>query len=97
MRKYHHSLEEVRKQMDVRFIMKKILYSERASTVLLEEHQAKILHLQEPLTLEEAEMIRKDHTFYENLSKYYFNESGETTGDVAIHPINLIESSSNRV
>ena len=27
MRKYHHSLEEVRKQMDVRIIMKKILYS----------------------------------------------------------------------
>ena len=53
--------------MDVRFIMKKILYSERVSNVVLDEHQSKILHLQEPLTLEEAEMIRKDHTFYENL------------------------------
>lgn len=54
MQKYHHSLVEVRKQMDVRIIMKKILYSEKLADVVLDEHQRKILHLQEPMTLEEA-------------------------------------------
>ena len=54
MKIYHRSLHETRKQMDVRLIMKKILYAERVSSAVLEEHKSKILHLQEPLTLEEA-------------------------------------------
>ena len=46
MQKYHRSLEEVRKQMDIKLIMKKIIYTERATNVLLEEHQENLLHLQ---------------------------------------------------
>ena len=78
MRKYHHSLEEVRKQMDIRIIMKKILYSEKLAEVVLDEHQRKVLHLQEPMTLEEAELIRRDHRFYQNLKKFYFEEEKGT-------------------
>lgn len=51
MAAYHRSLEEVRKQMDIRLIMKKILYSERMAIAVFDSHKAKILHLQEPLTL----------------------------------------------
>ena len=43
---YHRSLEEVRKQMDMRLIMKKVLYSERMAIAVFDEHKAKILHLQ---------------------------------------------------
>ena len=71
METYHNSLEEVRKQMDIRLIMKKILYSERMAIAVFDEHKAKILHLQEPLTLEEAEEIRKDHRLYEKLEKNF--------------------------
>lgn len=35
MAEYHYSLEEVRKQMDVRLIMKKILYSERVTFAVM--------------------------------------------------------------
>ena len=78
MRKYHRILEESRKQLDIRLILKKVLYAERVATAVLDKHKAKVLHLQEPLTLEEAEVIRKDHEFYYNLQKYYFpNEGGE--------------------
>ena len=52
MKKYKDSLTEVRKQMDIRLIMKKILYAERLGIVLLDEPKAKILHLQAPITLE---------------------------------------------
>ena len=55
--------------MDIRLIMKKILYSERMAIAVFDEHKAKILHLQEPLTLEEAEEIRKDHRMYEKLER----------------------------
>ena len=79
MRTYHHSLVEVRKQMDVRFVMKKILYAERVSNALLDTHKKEILYLQEPLTLEEAEMIRRDHNFYDKLEKFYF--SGEAVSE----------------
>lgn len=48
---YHRSLLEVRKQMDIRLVMKKILYSERMAIAVFDEPKAKILHLQEPLTL----------------------------------------------
>lgn len=57
--------------MDIRLVMKKILYSERMGYVVLEEHQAKILHLQEPLNLKEAEKIRKQYRMYEALIKFY--------------------------
>lgn len=52
MEVYFRSLEEVRKQMDIRLVMKKILYSERMAIAVFDEAKAKILHLQEPLTLE---------------------------------------------
>ena len=67
MKKYHHSLEEVRKQMDIRLITKKILYAERMSFAIFDEHQAKVLHLQEPLTLEEAEEIRKNYGLHRRI------------------------------
>ena len=51
MEMYERSLEEVRKQMDIRLVMKKILYSERMAIAVFDEPKAKILHLQEPLTL----------------------------------------------
>ncbi len=51
MEVYFRSLEEVRKQMDIRLVMKKVLYSERMAIAVFDEHKAKILHLQEPLTL----------------------------------------------
>lgn len=73
MKVYFNSLEEVRKQMDIRLVMKKVLYSERMAIAVFDEPKAKILHLQEPLTLEEAEKIRKDHLFYDKLAKKYFN------------------------
>lgn len=73
MEVYFRSLEEVRKQMDIRLIMKKILYSERMAIAVFDEPKAKILHLQEPLTLEEAEQIRKDHRFYDKLESKYFD------------------------
>jgi hypothetical protein len=44
-------MESARLHMDMRLIMKKIIYSERVADVLLEKHEAKALHLQEPMTL----------------------------------------------
>ena len=38
MKEYHRMVEEARKQMDVRLILQRILYSERAIRVLLEDH-----------------------------------------------------------
>lgn len=40
---------------------------------VFDEPKAKILHLQEPLTLEEAEKIRKDHLLYDKLARKYFD------------------------
>ena len=77
MRKYHYALNESRKQLDIRLVLKKMLYAEKVATAVLGKHKAKVLHLQEPLTLEEAEQIRKDHDFYENLKKYYFHQEEE--------------------
>ena len=74
MEKYHQSLKAIRKEMDIRLIMKKILHVEKVADALLEEHQKRVLHLQEPLTLEEAEILRKDHRFYERLERYAFLE-----------------------
>lgn len=36
--------------MDIRLILKKILHVEKVADALLEEHQRKALHLQDPLT-----------------------------------------------
>lgn len=46
MKKYDQSLEEIRKQMDIRLILHKIQFTERVANALLEKHQVKILHLQ---------------------------------------------------
>ena len=53
--------------MDIRLITKKILYAERMSFAIFDEHQAKVLHLQEPLTLEEAEEIRKNYGLHRRI------------------------------
>jgi hypothetical protein len=50
--------------MDIRLVMKKVLYSERMAIAVFDEHKAKILHLQEPLTLSEAGEIRNNHRLY---------------------------------
>jgi hypothetical protein len=50
--RYHRFLEEVRKQMDMRLIMKKILYTERLGLAILDTHKYKALHMQEPITLD---------------------------------------------
>lgn len=40
--------------MDIRLLMKKVTYAERMAVAVFDEPKAKILHLQEPLTLEDA-------------------------------------------
>lgn len=59
--------------MDIRLLMKKVTYAERMAVAVFDEPKAKILHLQEPLTLEDAEIIRKDHLLYDKLAKKYFD------------------------
>lgn len=46
MQKFHRSLEEVRKQMDIRLLMKKVMYAERMAIAIFDHPKAKILHLQ---------------------------------------------------
>ncbi len=53
--------------MDIRLMMKKVQYSERTAIAVFDEPKAKILHLQQPLTLFEADQIRKGYRFYEKL------------------------------
>jgi p-aminobenzoyl-glutamate transporter AbgT len=51
---YSDALDEIRKQMDVRLMMKRLGYCEKGLQILLEDHRAKVLHLQRPLTLDEV-------------------------------------------
>lgn len=73
MRKYHNCMEEVKCEMDIRLMMKKVQYSERTAIAVFDEPKAKILHLQQPLTLFEADQLRKSYRFYEKLEQKYFD------------------------
>lgn len=46
MQKYHQSMEEIRKQMDIRLILHKVEFAERVANAVLEKHQIKGLHCQ---------------------------------------------------
>ncbi len=61
MQQYDKSLTEVRKQMDVRLIFKKILFTERLAHVLLTPSQVTALHLQDKITISQAEEIRQNY------------------------------------
>ena len=58
MKGYHDAFEEVRKQMDIRLVMKKIQFSERVNKAQIDANKLMLLQLQEPMTLEESEMER---------------------------------------
>jgi hypothetical protein len=51
MQRYHHSLEEVRKQMDIRLLLSKFHYTEKMGVAILDEPKIKTLYLQEPLSI----------------------------------------------
>ena len=52
--------EEMVRQLDVVYLIKRIMLLERAILTLLDEHQVKGLHLQRKLTLEEVKKNRKN-------------------------------------
>lgn len=72
MRKYHQSMVEIRKQLDIRLILNKVQFTERVVNVILDKHQIKGLHLQEYVTLDDAEKVREDFEFHDKLVRYYF-------------------------
>lgn len=61
MEQYDRSLSEVRKQMDVRLIFKKILFTEKLASALLTPEQLTALHLQDKITISTAEEIRQNY------------------------------------
>lgn len=61
MEQYDRSLIEVRKQMDVRLIFKKILFTEKLASALLTLEQLTALHLQDKITISTAEEIRQNY------------------------------------
>lgn len=63
---------EIRKQLDIRLILNKVQFTERVVNVILDEHQIKGLHLQEYVTLDDAEKVREDFEFHDKLVRYYF-------------------------
>jgi hypothetical protein len=61
MEQYDKSLIEVRKQMDVRLIFKKILFTEKLASALLTPEQLTALHLQDKVSISTAEEIRRNY------------------------------------
>lgn len=59
MAKYHECRQEIQKQFDVCFLMRRVIFLERSLRVVLEDHQFKGLHLYEKMTLKEARQLRK--------------------------------------
>lgn len=54
MQIYHRSVEEVRKQMDIKYVFKKLHFVEKVTDSVLDGHQLKALHLHGNSTLDEA-------------------------------------------
>ncbi len=51
-KEYDETNEEMAKQLDVLYLLKRVIFLERAVNSLLDEHQLKGIHLEEKLTLE---------------------------------------------
>lgn len=66
---YGNAVEEIRKQMDIRLLLKRLAYCERGLHILLEEHRAQVLHLQRPLTFNEAQELRKEYMLYDEMEE----------------------------
>ena len=72
IQKYHKSMEEIRKQLDIGLILHKIEFADRVAQAVLDKHQIKGLHCQEYVTLEAAEKIREEYELHDKLVRYYF-------------------------
>lgn len=55
IRRYEECMEEVTQQLDVKLLMQRLVFMERAMLFLFSDEQFKGLHLQEKLTLKEAQ------------------------------------------
>lgn len=51
MRKYHECRQEIQKQFDICFLMRRVIFLERSLRVILEDHQFKGLHMHQKMTL----------------------------------------------
>jgi hypothetical protein len=48
------------KQLDVRYLLKRVFFLERVIKIFFQDHQWRALHLQEKMTLAEAKISRKE-------------------------------------
>jgi hypothetical protein len=53
------------KQLDIRYLLKRVNYLERAIEIMLEAHQLKGVHLLKAITLDEAKQQRRDFKLHE--------------------------------
>jgi hypothetical protein len=65
-------LEEGKRHIDIRLILKKIVYAEKLGLTILDKKKHKALLLSEPFTLDEADEIKKDLKFYKSFRKKFY-------------------------
>ena len=58
LKKFDECRNEIQKQFDMAFLMKRIIFFERSLRILFEDHQFKGLHMHDKMTLKEAQELR---------------------------------------
>jgi hypothetical protein len=83
MKRYDDCREEIGKQLNITFILKKITFLESSIRTIFTSHQLRGLHLQRKLSLKEAEQFRKHFSLKKKIRKVYLfsdNNKEKETG-----------------
>lgn len=82
---YFKCREEVLKQIDVLYLLKRVTFLERATEILLDSHQLKGVHLLKHLSIDEAKKNRRNFKLHEKAIQEcerleYQRKNSHTTG-----------------
>ena len=72
---YNKCKKEMEKQLDILYLLERVLFLESAITTVLDTHQLKALHLREKLSLNQVKAIRKDFKIKRKVNKVRQNFS----------------------
>ena len=82
MKKFDSCRNEIQKQFDITFLMKRIIFFERSLKILFEDHQFKGLHMHDKLTIKEAQQLRSYYRLRDKIkSKLEDNSENQFTFD----------------
>ena len=82
MKKFDSCRNEIQKQFDITFLMKRIIFFERSLKILFEDHQFKGLHMHDKMTIKEAQQLRSYYRLRDKIkSKLEDNSENQFTFD----------------